>query len=143
MFAATNHPKSQEIHLPVLIPEYNTHIIFAVDSRLRHPARPVIPVTARHFPPYPIRSCGLNRSDKVYCAMPTPPKDPSIETVLSFNSIACLSGDGLLPLLSEALNKSGSVSGPPAADQETSDNVIVVDFGSKASENEDIPALKT
>lgn len=48
----------------------------------------------------------------------------------AFHNLAAQRGDGLHPALLEALSKSGSVSGPPAARDQNTDNVIKGRFGS-------------
>lgn len=46
-----------------------------------------------------------------------------------FHAIAAARGDGLHPLLAQALAKTGSVSGPPAPSLQSDDNVLRIDFG--------------
>jgi len=56
-----------------------------------------------------------------------------VPQLLAFQAIAAARGDGLHPLLAEALAKTGSVSGPPAASEQTDDNVVRLEFGSPAA----------
>lgn len=51
----------------------------------------------------------------------------------AFHDIAAQRGDGLHPKLREALAKTGSVSGAPAASEVDDRNVITVQFGPGAS----------
>jgi|GEM_PF-2496387 len=60
-------------------------------------------------------------------------KAPDGACLNSFHGIAASRGDGLHPLLLEAISKSGSVSGPPAKSETTDDNVISVEFGSQVT----------
>lgn len=60
--------------------------------------------------------------------MPKVPNSPKATSFSSFNDLASQRGDGLHPLLLAALNKFGSVSGPPPQSEQTGDNVICVDF---------------
>lgn len=48
----------------------------------------------------------------------------------AFHEMAARRGDGLHPLLLEALAKSGPISGPPADTEKNDENVIRVQFGS-------------
>lgn len=50
----------------------------------------------------------------------------------AFHTLAAERGDGLHPALLEALSKSGSVSGPPAEEDQTPNNVIRGSFGCKS-----------
>lgn len=56
------------------------------------------------------------------------PRQPIATTFSGFHDIAVSRGDGLHPLLLEALGKSGSVSGPPVSTQQNLDNVVHPDF---------------
>lgn len=57
---------------------------------------------------------------------------------MSFHAVAAERGDGMHPLLLEALSKSGSVSGPPAPSEQNNGNVVRLDFGAtdKSPKNE-------
>jgi hypothetical protein len=48
---------------------------------------------------------------------------------LTFHAFAAARGDGLHPLLAEALAKTGSVSGPPPVSEQNQENVVRPDFG--------------
>jgi len=58
------------------------------------------------------------------------PKDttPNPASLLGFNALAAERGDGLHPLLAEALVKTGSVSGTPAPSERNDENVVHLDF---------------
>jgi hypothetical protein len=63
-------------------------------------------------------------------------QDPVAGTTLSsFHSMAAKRGDGLHPLLLQAIARTGSVSGPPALCEQSDDNVVVVDFQRSADSN--------
>lgn len=55
-------------------------------------------------------------------------KTPIATNLILFNETAAARGDGLHPRLAEALQKTGSVSGPPAKSSDTRQNVIEVVF---------------
>lgn len=60
--------------------------------------------------------------------MPKRPKDLIGETYSSFHDLAAKRGDGLHPLILQALSKSGNVAGPPRPSEQTDDMVVSVDF---------------
>jgi hypothetical protein len=59
------------------------------------------------------------------------PSFPESVSYASFHSIAAARGDGVHPLLLQALAKSGSVSGPPAPSEQNDENVVQLVFGRK------------
>ena len=63
--------------------------------------------------------------------MPSLPRQPIATTFSGFHDIAASRGDGLHPLLLEALCKSGTVSGPPVSTQQNLNNVVHPDFSRK------------
>jgi hypothetical protein len=65
------------------------------------------------------------------CAMTKRPSFPESVSFASFNAIAAEKGDGMHPLLLQALAKSGSVSGSPAASRQNDENVVQLVFGRK------------
>lgn len=62
---------------------------------------------------------------------------PASGSINSFHELAAQRGDGLHPLLREALAKTGSVSGPPAESEKSNANVIPVQFGKRSSSRDD------
>ncbi|MET1413974.1 hypothetical protein ABVF61_17010 [Roseibium sp. HPY-6] len=62
---------------------------------------------------------------------------PASGSINSFHELAAQRGDGLHPLLREALAKSGSVSGPPADSEKNNANVVPVQFGKLPSSRGD------
>ncbi len=60
--------------------------------------------------------------------MPKRPKDLIGGTYSSFHDLAAQRGDGLHPLILQALSKSGSVSGPPRPSEQNDDMIVPVDF---------------
>ncbi|MEM5580951.1 MULTISPECIES: hypothetical protein [unclassified Roseibium] len=53
------------------------------------------------------------------------------QDVSAFHEIAALRGDGLHPLLLQALGRTGQVSGPPKPSEQTGENVIRPDFAAR------------
>lgn len=60
--------------------------------------------------------------------MSKPPDSTVAKTVTGFNDIAAQRGDGLHPLLLQALTRFGSVSGPPPKLAQNDDTVVHADF---------------
>jgi hypothetical protein len=56
---------------------------------------------------------------------------PESDSYASFHAIAAERGDGMHPLLLQALAKSGFVSGPSAPSKQNDENVVRLVFGRK------------
>jgi hypothetical protein len=78
-------------------------------------------------------SRGVAAATKDHALMSNPPKFPVGPTVAAFHEIAARRGDGLHPLLLEALGRSGQVSGPPRPSEQSDENIIRLDFGDTRS----------
>jgi len=64
--------------------------------------------------------------------MSHPPQTPIATTISGFHDLAAQRGDGLHPLLLQALAKSGSVSGPPVPSEKNDETVVRVDFTARS-----------